>query len=289
MTEEALHEKKIANLADNITRKKETKLVLIAGPSSSGKTTFAKRLAVQLSVNGYIPYVMGLDDYFVPRIETPKLPNGEYDFESIMALDIDLINKDLTALLEGDEIRLPRYNFFTGDREVSNHTLRLGTDNILIIEGIHGLNEILTASIPTENKVKIYISALNQLNIDNHNRIPTTDCRKIRRIVRDSQYRGYSAEETLMRFPAVREGEEKNIFPFQEEADYIFNSTLTFELAVLKKYVTPLLRSIDYRSLVYNEAQDLLALIEHFLDIKDELVPNNSILREFIGGSIFEY
>jgi uridine kinase len=289
LTEEALHEKKIATLADNIKKKKTTKFVLIAGPSSSGKTTFAKRLAIQLKVNGAIPYVLGLDDYFLPRDKTPKLKNGEYDFENITALDLELINKDLSSLLKGEEITLPRYNFFTGDREVSNHKLKLGEENIVVIEGIHGLNELLTASIPAENKVKIYISALNQLNIDFHNRIPTTDCRRIRRIVRDAQFRGYTAEDTLKRWPSVREGEDKYIFPFQENADFMFNSYLTYELGVLRKYIMPLLRNIDYTSPVYNDAQDLIALIEHFLDIKDELVPNNSILREFIAASIFEY
>lgn len=289
LTEEALHEKKIAHLADSILIRKTAKFVLIAGPSSSGKTTFAKRLAVQLKVNGYKPYVLGLDDYFLPRSQTPRLENGEYDFESIRSLDLELLNKDLTALLEKKEIKLPRYNFFTGEREDSNHTLKLGPENILIIEGIHGLNEQLTSSIPAENKVKIYISALNQLNLDFHNRIPTTECRKIRRIVRDAQYRGYSAEETLQRWTSVREGEDKNIFPYQEDADFMFNSTLTFELGVLRKHVMPMLRAIDYKSVVYNESQDLIALFEHFLDIKDELVPNNSILREFLSNSIFEY
>ena len=289
LTEEALHEKKIATIADYIKILKTAKFVLIAGPSSSGKTTFAKRLAVQLKVNGYEPFVLGLDDYFLPRTQTPRHENGNYDFESIYALDLELINSDLTALLRGDEISLPRYNFFTGDREMSNHTMKLGPENILIIEGIHGLNEQLTSSIPIEYKVKIYISALNQLNIDYHNRIPTTECRKIRRIVRDAQYRGYSAEETLQRWSSVREGEDKNIFPFQEEADFMFNSSLTFELGVLKKHLMPMLRSIKYKSAVYNEAQDLISLLDHFLDIKDELVPNNSILREFLSGSVFEY
>ena len=289
LTEEALHEKKIAFLADNITVRDSAKFVLIAGPSSSGKTTFAKRLAVQLKVNGFEPFVLGMDDYFLPRTKTPKKENGEYDFESIYSLDLELLNNDLTTLLNGGEVRLPKYNFFTGDRETSNHFLKIGPNNILIMEGIHGLNEQLTASIPSKNKVKIYISALNQLNIDNHNRIPTTECRKVRRIVRDAQYRGYSAEETLMRWSSVREGEDKNIFPFQEQADFMFNSSLTYELGVLKKHIKPMLRSINYKSPVYNEAQDLIALVEHFLDIKDELVPINSILREFLFGSIFEH
>ena len=289
LTEEALHEKKIASLADNIKQKDTTKIVLIAGPSSSGKTTFAKRLAIQLKVNGYVPYVLGLDDYFLPRMLTPRLPNGEYDFESIHALDLELLNNDLAALLDNKEITLPYYNFITGEREISKHKLSLGDDNILIIEGIHALNELLTASIPASFKVKIYISALNQLKIDFHNRIPTTDFRKIRRIVRDFQYRGYSAEETLQRWAAVRSGEDKNIFPFQEEADYMFNSSLTYELGILRKYAMPLLRAIPHTSPVFNEAQDLIELIKHFFDISDEKVPNNSLLREFMSNSIFEY
>ena len=288
LTEEALHEKKIATIADFIKMRKSAKIVLIAGPSSSGKTTFAKRLAVQLKVNGYEPFVLGLDDYFLPRSQTPRLENGDFDFESIHAIDLELLNNDLTAILEGKEVRLPKYNFFNGDREMSDHTLQLGPDNILIIEGIHGLNEQLTFSIPADNKVKIYISALYQLNIDYHNRIPTTDCRRIRRIVRDAQYRGYTAEETLLRWEAIRKGENTNIFPFQEEADFMFNSSLTYEIGVLKKHIMTMLRSIGYKSPVYNEAQNLIYLAEHFLDIKDELVPSNSILREFLTDSIFD-
>ncbi len=289
LTEEALHEKKLATLADSIYLNKKAKFILIAGPSSSGKTTFAKRLSVQLKVNGLNPYIIGLDDYFLPRTQTPRLDNGDYDFESIYSLDIKHLNNDLTKLLNNEEIILPRYNFITGDRELSEHKLKLKENDILIIEGIHGLNDILTESIPHENKVKIYISALNQLNMDFHNRIPTTECRKIRRIARDAQYRGYSAEETLIRWTSVREGEDKNIFPYQENADFMFNSTLTYELAILRKHVMPMLRAINYNSPVYNEAQDLIALFEHFLDIKDELVPNNSLLREFTSNSIFDY
>ena len=289
LTEEALHEKKIAHLADSIFMRKTVKFVLIAGPSSSGKTTFAQRLAVQLSVNGFHCKVIGMDDYFLPRDRTPRPPNGEHDFESIKALDVPLLNDHLNCLLRGESVRLPRFNFFSGEREESNHILKLGDNDILIIEGIHGLNEELTASIPCENKVKIYISALNQLNIDYHNRIPTTDCRKIRRIVRDAQYRGYSAEQTLQRWHSIRAGEDTNIFPFQEQADFMFNSSLTYELGVMRKHVMPLLRSIHYKSSVYNDAHDLIALFEHFMDIKDELVPHNSILREFMSGSVFEY
>jgi len=289
LTEEALHEKKIAQLADFILLRDSVKFVLIAGPSSSGKTTFTKRLAIQLKVNGYEPHIISLDDYFLPRTKTPKLPNGDFDFESIRALDVKQINEDLAALLKGKEVKMPHYNFLTGKREESGRSMILGYQNILLIEGIHGLNEALTEKIPAKNKVKIYTSALNQLNIDFHNRIPTTECRKIRRIVRDAQYRGYSAEETLARWDAISDGETQNIFPFQEDADFMFNSTLTFELGVLRKHVLPLLRAIDYISPVYNEAQDLITLLEHFLDIKDELVPHNSILREFISNSVFDY
>jgi uridine kinase len=289
LTEEALHEKKIAHLADIIYLRNDVKFVLVAGPSSSGKTTFAQRLAIQLKVNGFKPFVLGMDDYFLPRAETPILPNGELDFESINAMDLKLLNDDLLALLAGKEVRLPRYNFIKGVREQSDHYLKLGSQNILIMEGIHGLNERLTAAIPQKNKFKIYISALNQLNIDYHNRIPTTDCRKIRRIVRDYQFRGYSAEDTLIRFPSVVAGERVNIFPYQENADIMFNSSLTYELGVLRKHIMPLLRSIDFRSPVYIDAQNLIALFEHFLDIKDELVPSNSLLREFIANSVFEY
>jgi uridine kinase len=289
LTEEALHEKKIAHLADTIFLRKDVKFVLVAGPSSSGKTTFAQRLAIQLKVNGYKPLVLGMDDYFLPRSETPILPNGELDFESIYAMDLKLLNDDLLALLAGKEVRLPRYNFKKGVREQSDHYLKLGPKNIIIMEGIHGLNELLTAAIPKKNKFKIYISALNQLNIDYHNRIPTTDCRKIRRIVRDYQFRGYSAEDTLIRFPSVVAGERVNIFPYQENADFMFNSSLTYELGVLRKHIMPLIRSIDFRSPVYIDAQNLIALFEHFLDIKDELVPSTSLLREFIANSVFEH
>ncbi|MCL1826870.1 MAG: nucleoside kinase [Candidatus Cloacimonetes bacterium] len=289
LTEESLHEKKIATIADSIKERKTVKIILIAGPSSSGKTTFAKRISIQMRIHGYVPYVMGLDDYFLSRTKTPRLENGDYDFESIHALDLELLNKDLTALLDGKEVRLPQYNFITGESEISKHKLQMGEDNILIIEGIHALNEMLTQSIPAKYKVKIYISALNQLNIDSHNRIPTTDFRKIRRLVRDFQFRGYSAEETIKRWPAVRAGEDTNIFPFQENADYMFNSSLTYELGVLRKYAMPLLRAISYTSPVYYEAQDLIELIQHFFDINDDKVPNNSLLREFMSNSIFEY
>ncbi len=287
--EEALQEKKIAFLADQIHIRKKVKVVLIAGPSSSGKTTFAKRLAIQLRVNGITPIVMGLDDYFLPRSLTPRLENGEYDFESIHSLDLPFLNEHLLALLNGDEITLPHYNFISGTRESSNEKIKLNDENVLVIEGIHGINDMLTASIPAENKVKIYISALNQLNIDYHNRIATTDFRKIRRIARDYRYRGYSAEATLTRWESVREGEDKNIFPYQENVDFMFNSSLTYEMGVLKKYVLPQLKSISQFSEVYNDALHLITLLEHMKDIQDELVPINSLLREFTYGSVFKY
>ncbi|MDD3501312.1 MAG: nucleoside kinase [Candidatus Cloacimonetes bacterium] len=288
-TEEALHEKKIAFLADQILVRNKVKVVLIAGPSSSGKTTFAKRLSVQLRVNGLSPLIIGLDDYFLPRIQTPRKEDGDYDYETIHALDLPLLNRDLLALINGEEVTLPRYNFISGLREISDEKLKMRADNVLILEGIHGINDMLTAEIPVENKLKIYISALNQLNIDLHNRIATTDFRKLRRIARDFRYRGYTAEATLMRWDAVREGEDKNIFPFQENVDFMFNSSLTYEIAVLKKHVFPQLASINKYSLVYNAAQDLISLLEHVKDIQDEFVPINSILREFTYGSVFKY
>ncbi len=287
--EEALHEKKIAYLADQIKTHKKARFVLIAGPSSSGKTTFAKRLAVQLRVNGFQPLVIGMDDYFLPRSLTPRLENGEYDFESIHSLDLPLLNEHLLMLLEGKEIEIPKYNFVLGARETGGEKLRLKPENILIMEGIHGINDMLTASIPAENKVKIYISALNQLNIDFHNRIATTDCRKIRRIARDFRYRGYSAEETLSRFDSVRQGEDKNIFPYQESVNFMFNSSLTYELGILKKHVLPQLRIINSHSQAYSDAQHLIILLDHIKDIQDDLVPTNSLLREFTYGSVFKY
>jgi len=287
--EEALQEKKIAYIADFIKQKEQLKLVLIAGPSSSGKTTFARRLSIQLRVNGLKPLVIGLDDYFLPRHLTPKLPNGDYDYETIKALDISLLNKHLKDLLKGKEITLPHYNFIAGDREESSHLIHLGKNNIIVMEGIHGINEELTAEIPAENKIKIYVSALNQLNIDDHNRIPTTDVRKIRRIIRDKNFRGYSAEETLLRWPAVRNGEDKNIFPFQEQADFMFNSGLTYELGVLKKQAERNLSDLNENSPVFLEAERLINLLSHIKSIESENVPSNSLLREFIGGSIFKY
>lgn len=289
LVEEALHEKKIAEIAAQISANPEWKIVLIAGPSSSGKTTFAKRLSVQLQASKATPLVIGLDDYFLNREITPKKPNGHYDFESLYALDIELLNEQMTQLLNGEAVEFPKFNFTKGTSYRVHPPVTLGKDSIVVMEGIHGLNDLLTESIPAKNKVKIYVSALNQLNIDNHNRVPTTDCRLIRRMVRDNRYRGYTAEETLLRWSDVREGEEKYIFPFQENADFMFNSSLTYELGVFKKYAWKLLHKIAPKSYVYTEAQRLLSLLYYIKDIPETLVPYNSIIREFTNGSIFQY
>ena len=287
--EEALHEKKIVDIAKHITRKDDTKLVLIAGPSSSGKTSFAKRLSIHLRVNGIRPYILGMDDYFLPRNLTPKKENGDFDFENINSLDLELLNNHLQKVLNGEEVELPKYNFRQGIRELSHKKLKLEENEILIMEGIHGLNDVLSSSVPFNQKLRIYVSALNNLNIDAHNRIPTTDSRKIRRLVRDYNYRGHSGEQTLEMWDSVREGEDKNIFPFQENADFMFNSILTYELGVLKKYILPILHSITEHSPHHSEALRLWKIVEHIYNIPDDIVPNNSILREFIGGSIFNY
>ncbi len=287
--EEALHEKKIVNFAQKILQKKDVRLILISGPSSSGKTTFSRRLSVQLQVNELSPKIIGMDDYFLPRDLTPKKPNGEFDYESIHALDLELLNSDLNNLMNGKEIEPPKYNFVLGKREKSNKKIILKDNEIIIMEGIHGLNDKLTEAIPFNQKLKIYVSSLNNLNIDAHNRIPTTDSRLYRRIVRDHKYRGHSPEMTFEMWHSVREGENKNIFPFQENADYIFNSSLTYELCVLKKYLMPLLKNISEYSNNYLEAQRLLEILDYFYNIPDVLVPSNSILREFIDGSIYDY
>ncbi|MCE1247592.1 MAG: nucleoside kinase [Firmicutes bacterium] len=285
---EALHEKKIAQIADLISEQVETlKLILIAGPSSSGKTTFAQRLAVQLRVNGLKPVTLSLDDYFVNKDRTPLDEDGKYDFDHIDAIDIPLFNDHLQRLLWGEKVSIPRYDFKTGCRVENHKTMQLDEKNILVIEGIHGLNEKLTESIPPSNKYKIYISALTQLNLDNHNRIPTTETRLIRRIVRDSQFRNYSALSTLRQWPSVRRGEERFIFPFQEEADVMFNSALVYELSVLKGFVEPLLREIHPDEPEHAEAKRLLSFTSNFLELGTDEIPPNSILREFVGATCF--
>lgn len=285
---EALHEKKVAQIADLITEEKK-RIVLIAGPSSSGKTTFANRLLIQLKVNGLHPMTLSTDDYFVDRTLTPRDENGDYDFESIDAVDVKQFNVDLNKLLAGEAVDLPTFNFHTGMREYDGVMTQITDDQPIIIEGIHGLNEKLTEAIDANEKYKIYISDLTQLNIDSHNRIPTTDTRLIRRIVRDNRSRGHSARRTIEMWPSVRRGEERNIFPFQECADMVFNSALVYELAALKKHATPLLEDIEEDEPHSMEAKRLLKFLSYFLSIEeDALIPYNSILKEFVGGSCFK-
>lgn len=285
---EALHEKKIAKIADKIkSGMPRNKIILIAGPSSSGKTTFTHRLSTQLKINGLRPVQISVDDYFVNRENTPLDQNGEKDFEALEAIKLDLFNDHLLQLIQGEEIELPKFNFEKGVRERSNQFLQLKEDQPILIEGIHGLNDRLTEVIPQDLKFKIYISALTQLNIDCHNRIPTTDTRLLRRIVRDNQYRGLSASDTLNLWRSVRRGEEKNIFPYQENADIMFNSALIYELSVLKNYVEPLLKQIDKTNRNYYQAQRLLEILSNFKAIPDSEVPFTSILREFTGMSVF--
>lgn len=287
---DALHTKRYANIADEIVKKEKVRMVCIAGPSSSGKTTSAKRLALHLRVNGKKVVPISLDDYFVQREKTPRDEFGEYDFESIHALDLDLLNKTLLNLFDGQEVEIPRFNFVTGSREWHGNKLKLEKDQILIIEGIHGLNEQLTESIPRELKYKMYVSALTQMNLDDLNRIPTTDTRLIRRIVRDFNYRGHDALATFKMWPSVRRGEERNIFPYQEEADVMFNSYMAYELAVLKIFAEPLLLKIDNTVPQYSEAKRLLRFLDYFLPITElEEISKKSIIREFIGRSTFEY
>ncbi len=286
---EAFHEKKISQIADliaaNIDR---VRLVLIAGPSSSGKTTFAQRLATQLRVNGIHPVPLSLDNYFVDREKTPRDENGQYDFECLDAIDRPLFNDHLSKLIQGEEVELPYFNFKTGKREFRGEVLHLKETDLIIMEGIHGLNDRLTSSIPLGRKFKIYVSALTQLNLDAHNRIRTTDLRIIRRIVRDHRYRGHCARETIKMWPLVRKGEDRNIFPFQERADVMFNSALVYELAVLKNYVEPLLQEITPEFPEYSYASQLLKFLSYFVPLMDEKeIPANSILREFIGHSCY--
>ncbi len=285
---EALHEKKIAEIAEKIYKRGDVRMVLIAGPSSSGKTTFAGKLGMSLKVHGIKPVTISVDNYFVERKDNPKDEHGNYDFECIEALDLELFNNQLVDLLAGKEVNLPTFNFTTGQKEYRGNKLKLEKDEILVIEGIHCLNDKLTSLIPKENKFKIYISDLTVLNIDYYNRISTTDTRLIRRIVRDYKFRGYSAENTLKTWYSVNRGEQKNIFPYQEEADCMFNSSIVYELAVLKKYAMPLLEEIPQTSREYSEARRLITLLRYFENMESNLIPNNSLLREFIGGSIFE-
>lgn len=290
---EALQEKKIAQIADDIYNRgkngNRVKLVLISGPSSSGKTTFSKRLSVQLMTNGLHPYPISLDNYFVEREQTPKDENGNYDYESLHALDLELFNSHLRALLRGEEVELPRFNFTTGKKEYNGDKVRIDDHMVLIMEGIHGLNPELTPQIPDTSKYKIYVSALTTISLDDHNWIPTTDNRLLRRIIRDYNYRGYSAQETISRWNSVRTGEDKWIFPFQENADVMFNSALLFEFAVLRSHAEPILNSVPRNCPEYAEAYRLLKFIKYFTPVQDKEIPFTSLLREFLGGSSFKY
>ena len=290
---EALQERKIVKIADEIAARQvgenRVKIILISGPSSSGKTTFSKRLSIQLMTNGLKPYPISLDDYFVNRDNTPLDENGNHDFESLYAVDLPFFKKQLDTLLEGGEVELPKFNFSSGMRESSGIKFRLEDNMILILEGIHALNPELTPNIPAENKYKIYVSALTTILLDKHNYIPTTDNRLLRRIIRDSKYRGSSAESTIARWPSVRAGEEKWIFPYQENADAMFNSALLFELAVIKDHIEPILRKVPNKCPEYSEAHRLLHFLSYFVSIQDTELPPTSLLREFLGGSSFVY
>lgn len=287
LMQEAEQERKIGEIAKMITAREGVKFIMIAGPSSSGKTTFSHRLSVQLRTQGKVPHPIALDDYFINRDQTPLDEHGEKDFECLEAIDIEQFNKDMVDLLGGKEVELPHYNFKTGKREYNGDKIKLGEDDLLVIEGIHGLNDKLSYSLPVESKFKIYISALTSLNIDEHNRIPSTDNRLLRRMVRDARTRGQSASATIQMWPSVRRGEEKNIFPFQESADVMFNSVLVYELAVLKQFAEPLLFHILPEDPAYPEAERLLKFLDYFLGVSSESVPGNSICREFVGGSVF--
>jgi uridine kinase len=289
MLDEALHEKKIANIADNIAKDRNIKMVLIAGPSSSGKTTFAQRLGIQLRLDKINVVTISVDNYFVERTETPIDENGKYDFECIEAIDIKLFNNHLTRLLNGEEVEMPEFDFLNGTKRYKGKKLKLQPNDVLVIEGIHCLNDKLTESIPREQKYKIYISALTVLNMDRYNRISTTDTRLIRRIVRDYQFRGYSAQSTIATWNSVNRGEEKNIFPFQEEADSIFNTSLIYELGVLKPVVMPLLEEIPREAEEYAEARRIINMLKYFKSISSNLVSTNSLLKEFLGGGDFKY
>ena len=290
---EALQEKKISHIADDIYNRGKNgdrvKMVLISGPSSSGKTTFSKRLSIQLMTNGLHPFPISLDNYFVNREETPRDENGNYDYESLYALDLKFFNEQLQALLRGEEVELPRFNFSTGKREFKGDKLKIHENTILILEGIHALNPELTPQIPDANKYKVYVSALTTISLDDHNWIPTTDNRLLRRIIRDFNYRGYSAQETISRWPSVRAGEDKWIFPYQENADAMFNSALLFEFAVLRRYAEPILNAVPRNCPEYSEAYRLLKFIKYFVPVQDKEIPPTSLLREFLGGSSFRY
>jgi uridine kinase len=287
MIDEALHEKKIANIADKIAERKGIKMILIAGPSSSGKTTFAQRLGIQLLLNGLKPVTISVDNYFVERVDNPKTPEGEYDFECIEAIDTELLNEHLTKLLNGEEIEMPEFDFKVGTKRYNGKKMKLAEDEILVMEGIHCLNDKLTSRIPKEQKYKIYISALTVLNMDNYNRISTTDTRLVRRMVRDYQFRGYSAKETIDTWPKVNEGELQNIFPFQESADSIFNTSLIYELGALKNIATKLLEEITPNDKQYAEARRIMNMLKFFEPIPAELIPTNSLIKEFLGGGDF--
>ena len=286
---EALQEKKIAHIAEQIAARDGVRIVLIAGPSSSGKTTTCKRLAIQLACSGLKPVMMSLDDYFVDREDTPRDAKGDYDYESLYALNLPLLNKQLTLLLEGDEVELPKYNFQLGKSERSGKRMRLGPNDILVIEGIHALNPELTSKIPEEQKFRVYASALTTILLDNHNYIPTTDNRLLRRIIRDDKYRGVTARETIRRWPSVRAGENKWIFPYQENADEMFNTAMIYELAVIKRQALPLLERVPQNVDEYSEAYRLRKFLRYFSDISDNDLPHTSLLREFLGGSSFVY
>lgn len=287
LAQEAIMEKEIGNIAAQIASQHDKKLIMIAGPSSSGKTTFSHRLSIQLLAHGLRPHPIAVDNYFVERENTPKDEDGNYNFECLGAMDIEMFNDHMRALLQGEEVSMPTFNFLTGKKEYKGNTLKLGADDVLVIEGIHCLNDALSYSLPKENKFKIYLSALTQLNIDEHNRIATTDGRLIRRMVRDARTRGTSARRTISMWPSVRRGEDENIFPYQKEADVVFNSALIYELSVLKQYAEPLLFGIRPEEPEYLEAKRLLKFLNYFQGIDSVMIPGNSILREFIGGSLF--
>lgn len=287
LLQEGLQEKLLADIADEIVSKNK-RIILIAGPSSSGKTTFSHRLSIQLQIAGLTPHPVSMDDYFLDRELSPRDENGNYNFETIASLDVDLLTKHINQLLDGEEIDVPSYNFITGKREYRGHKLKIGEKDVLVMEGIHGLNGTLTNEIPEDAKYRIYVSALNQINLDEHNRIPSSDGRLLRRIVRDAMTRGNDARETISRWDSVRKGEEDNIFPYQEEADVMFNSAQIYEIAVLKQYAEPLLFAVPRDCPEYQEAKRLLKFLEYFLNIPSEAIPKTSLLREFIGGSCFE-